>query len=150
MRAEDIIQAAMVGQRIEQIPKNFDFGPQVRRQNQVMSFEAVNGFVEQRTSQLPEDAMMVTGLRMTSNTQNGGNNNFAAAPFVVQEQSVNPSELYSGEPPRNSLGGASHIGSNSFMQPGSIKSNGSGLKSKSAFRAGSNDRKSSIGADSNG
>ena len=25
MRPEDIIQAAMVGQRIEQIPKNFDF-----------------------------------------------------------------------------------------------------------------------------
>ena len=29
MRAQDIIQAAMVGQRIEQIPKNFDFGVQV-------------------------------------------------------------------------------------------------------------------------
>jgi len=25
MRAEDIIQAAMSGQRIEQVPKNFDF-----------------------------------------------------------------------------------------------------------------------------
>ena len=29
MRAQDIIQAAMSGQRIEQIPKNFDFGHQV-------------------------------------------------------------------------------------------------------------------------
>ena len=27
MRAEDIIQAAMSGQRIEQVPKNFDFNP---------------------------------------------------------------------------------------------------------------------------
>ena len=26
MRAEDVINAAIVGQRIEQIPKNFDFG----------------------------------------------------------------------------------------------------------------------------
>ena len=42
MRAEDIIQAAMVGQRIEQIPKNFDYGAQVERMNQVLSYRSVS------------------------------------------------------------------------------------------------------------
>ena len=75
MRPEDIIQAAMVGQRIEQIPKNFDFAPHVERFSQVLTYESVNGFsLEQqlRTSNSVEDSMMVTGLRMTSNTQNSG------------------------------------------------------------------------------
>ena len=39
MRAEEVIQAAMVGQRIEQIPKNFDYGVQVERVNQVLSHD---------------------------------------------------------------------------------------------------------------
>ena len=47
MRAEDIIQAAVSGQRIEQIPKNFDFAPQVERISQVLTFEGVNGFTYQ-------------------------------------------------------------------------------------------------------
>ena len=75
MRPEDIIQAAMVGQRIEQIPKNFDFAPHVERFSQVLTYESVCGFsLEQqlRTSNSVEDSMMVTGLRMTSNTQNSG------------------------------------------------------------------------------
>jgi len=51
MRAEDIIQAAMVGQRIEQIPKNFDYGAQVERLNQVVSFRTVSvSLNEQRLS----------------------------------------------------------------------------------------------------
>ena len=65
----------MVGQRIEQIPKNFDFAPHVERFSQVLTYESVNGFsLEQqlRTSNSVEDSMMVTGLRMTSNTQNSG------------------------------------------------------------------------------
>ena len=33
MSAADIIQAAMSGQRIEQVPKNFDFSPQVEKLN---------------------------------------------------------------------------------------------------------------------
>ena len=45
MRPEDIIQAAMVGQRIEQIPKNFDFAPHVERFSQVLSYEQVTGFI---------------------------------------------------------------------------------------------------------
>ena len=77
MRPEDIIQAAMVGQRIEQIPKNFDFAPQVVRISQVLSYEQVSGFTEQlRTSNSVEDSMMVTGLRMTTNTQNSINGGF--------------------------------------------------------------------------
>ena len=44
MRAEDIIQAAMSGQRIEQIPKVFDFSTLVEKLNQVLSYEIVNGF----------------------------------------------------------------------------------------------------------
>lgn len=46
MRPEDIIQAAMIGQRIEQIPKNFDFAPQVERFSQVLTYEQVSGFME--------------------------------------------------------------------------------------------------------
>ena len=67
MRPEDIIQAAMVGQRIEQIPKNFDYGPQVERVSQVISFETVSGFSRQEElrNNTIEDSMMVTGLRMT-------------------------------------------------------------------------------------
>ena len=42
MRPEDIIQAAMVGQRIEQIPKTFDFAHQIERVNQVISYEIVS------------------------------------------------------------------------------------------------------------
>ena len=77
MRPEDIIQAAMVGQRIEQIPKNFDFAPQVVRISQVLSYEQVSDFTEQlRTSNSVEDSMMVTGLRMTTNTQNSINGGF--------------------------------------------------------------------------
>ena len=45
MRAEDVIQNAMNGQRVEQIPKNFDFAQNVERINQVLSYEGVNGFM---------------------------------------------------------------------------------------------------------
>ena len=34
----------MVGQRIEPLPKNFDYGSQVDKVNQVLSFETVSGF----------------------------------------------------------------------------------------------------------
>ena len=44
LRQEDVI-SALGGQRIEVIPKNFDFGTQVSRVNQVISFESVNGHV---------------------------------------------------------------------------------------------------------
>ena len=45
MRAEDVIHAAMNGQRVEQIPKTFDFAQNVQRINQVLSYEGVNGFM---------------------------------------------------------------------------------------------------------
>ena len=55
------------------IPKNFDFIPAVEKANQVLSYDNVNGFVEQRMSSIEhvEDSMMVTGLRMTTNTYAG-------------------------------------------------------------------------------
>ena len=57
----------MIGQRIEQIPKNFDYGPHVERLNQVLNFDVINSFtIEQgRMSNASEDPMMVTGLRLT-------------------------------------------------------------------------------------
>ena len=62
LRPEDIISAAMAGQRVEQIPKNFDFGPNVERVSQVLSFETVSCQTrELRSSNLTEDSMMVTG-----------------------------------------------------------------------------------------
>ena len=48
MRPEDIIQAAMSGQRIEQVPKNFDFGQQVEKVNQVLSYDTASGYSENR------------------------------------------------------------------------------------------------------
>ena len=58
------------GQRTETLPKNFDFVPTVDKVNQVLSYETVTGFVEQRMSSI-DDSMMVTGLRMTTNTYAG-------------------------------------------------------------------------------
>ena len=57
----------MIGQRIEQIPKNFDYGPHVERLNQVLNFDVISNFtIEQgRMSNASEDPMMVTGLRLT-------------------------------------------------------------------------------------
>ena len=63
-----------MGQRIEHIPKNFDFGPNVERVNQVLSYEGLNGFVEPRTSKF-EDEMRVAGLGVTATTQDAGFSN---------------------------------------------------------------------------
>lgn len=51
---------------------------------------------------------------------------------------------------RVSIGATPTPSGNNYLQPGSIKS-GSGLKGKNsgAFRGSSNDRKSSVGGDSN-
>ena len=65
IRAQDIIQAAMVGQRIEQIPKNFDFAPQVARLNQILSYASATGISNENRNSNLDDPMVVTGLRMT-------------------------------------------------------------------------------------
>ena len=73
LRPEDVISAAMAGQRIEQIPKTFDFGPNVDRASQVLSYDAVSGFIDGlRTSNLTTDeSMMITGQRMIGALGNG-------------------------------------------------------------------------------
>ena len=73
MRAENFIQAAMTGQRIEQIPKNFDFNPQVERISQVLSHDTVLGFLKMRDGIQEEstDPMIVTGLRMAASPITG-------------------------------------------------------------------------------
>ena len=50
----------MIGQRIEQIPKNFDYGPHVERLNQGLSYDGVNSFAMEhgRMSNASEDPMM--------------------------------------------------------------------------------------------
>lgn len=68
MRAEDLIQAAMSGQRLEQIPKNFDFAPIVERVSQVLSFEGVSSFMLQQQQINPSSVDEINGLRMTANT----------------------------------------------------------------------------------
>ena len=133
MRAEDVINAAIVGQRIEQIPKNFDFGQQVERVNQVLSYEVANGFIEQRVTanNSVEDSMIVTGLRMTSNTQNsaqGFHNN-----SVLHQHNDAPIDTYSNDP-------RSYHGN--YLNPGSIKKSGSTMKAKASLRVHSNERNS--------
>ena len=145
MRPEDMIQAAMIGQRIEQIPKNFDFLPQVERISQVLSFDLVNGFNEQlRNSNSVEDSMMVTGLRMTTNTQNSGNGGFPMS------QHQNDTDYLSNYNNNSSGIGAVQQYQNGYklQQTGKASNNGSGFKAAAAFRNGSNERKSSIGGDS--
>ena len=54
----------MSGQRIEQIPKNFDFSPQVEKLNQVLSHEVINGF--SKPIQADKDPMLVNDLRVVT------------------------------------------------------------------------------------
>ena len=66
------------GQRIEQIPKNFDYGAHVERVNQVISFKTVSNSSDDNhrfsDTHASNDYMQVTGnmLRVTSNTQMHG------------------------------------------------------------------------------
>lgn len=106
MRAEDIIQAAMSGQRIEQVPKNFDFNPQVEKLNQVLSYEVVNALVNQNNQDQIAEPHIISrnpvpgsnqkqrthevsdhytsagiGLDLMNNSAQSGNNLNAAAPY---------------------------------------------------------------------
>ena len=118
----------MIGQRIEQIPKNFDYGPQVEKLNQVLTFDSINSFTVEmgRTSNASEDPMMVTGLRLTSNANSGGSG-FPRQPEGPFETTL---QQYQG----------------SQLPPGYTKSGGSALKA--ARRGASQDRDSSVGGDS--
>ena len=118
----------MIGQRIEQIPKNFDYGPQVEKLNQVLTFDSINSFTVEmgRTSNASEDPMMVTGLRLTSNA-NSGASGFPRQPEGPFETTL---QQYQG----------------SQLPPGYTKSGGSALKA--ARRGASQDRDSSVGGDS--
>lgn len=94
----------MSGQRIEQIPKNFDFAAQVERVSQVLSFESVSGFIDQRMGSI-EDSMMVTGLRMTSHTQGGVTQQGFPSGHSNQGHH-NPNDTYTSDT-RHSVGTAS-------------------------------------------
>ena len=116
---------------MEQIPKNFDFGAQVDRVSQVVSFDSVMGFMDQRMTSI-DDSMTVTGLRMTSNTQNQTNAAFPGG------GAMNPNATYTSDT-RNPQGTA--------PQPQIT------ARSKQAFRSGAkgvlHERKPSVGDSSN-
>ena len=118
----------MIGQRIEQIPKNFDYGPHVERLNQVLTYEGINSFIvdQGRLSNASEDPMMVTGLRLTSNAASGASG-FPRQPEGPFETTL---QQYQG----------------GQLPPGYSKSGGSALKA--ARRGASQDRDSSAGGDS--
>ena len=118
----------MIGQRIEQIPKNFDYGPHVERLNQVLSYDGVNSFAMEhgRMSNASEDPMMVSGLRFTSNAASGASG-FPRQPEGPFETTL---QQYQG----------------AHLPPGMTKSGGSALKA--ARRGASQDRDSSVGGDS--
>ena len=99
----------------------------------MLSYEVANGFIEQRVAvgNNVEDSMMVTGLRMTSNTQNsaqGFHNN-----SVLHQHNDAPIDTYSNDP-------RSYHGN--YLNPGSIKKSGSTLKAKASLRVHSNERNS--------
>ena len=54
--------------RVENLPKNLDFVVGTDKINQVVSYENVRGFIEQRLDCV-EDSMLVTGLKMGSANQ---------------------------------------------------------------------------------
>ena len=113
------------------IPKNFDFIPAVEKANQVLSYDNVNGFVEQRMSSIEhvDDSMMVTGLRMTTNTYAG---------------KQDPANTTQSSGMRATSGGRQGI--HGAQGPG-VQVNRSGYKI--GLRVASNERKSSIGPDPN-
>ena len=118
-------------QRIETIPKNFDFIPAVEKVNQVLSYDGVNGFIEQRMSSIDqvEDSMMVTGLRMTTNTYAG---------------TKDPANTTNSSGMRATSGGRSGV---SGIQGTGMMASRSGYKIGLGPRIASNERKSSIGPD---
>ena len=92
-----------------------------------------------------DDPMMVTGLRMTTGTQNGS---VAFQPHYGAQSELNPMETYQADG-RVSIGATPSTGNSNYHHPNGLKG-GSALKAKnnSAYRVNSNDRKSSIGGDS--
>jgi len=139
LRTEDIIQAAMIGQRIEQIPKNFDYGPNTERTNQVISFRTVNGSSgEPLYDATSDDIMQVTGMRMTTNTQR------------TSGVPVFPGSSSNGGDPNDCYSNTQEQEPRQPYQTNIFKAaQSSALKMKNAPRGGSVERKNSLGGDSN-
>ena len=97
--------------------------------NQVISYQSVDGFVEQRMSSIDhvDDSMMVTGLRMTTNTYAGRHD---------------PANTTNSSGMRATSGGRSGV---SGIQGSAMQPSRSGYKI--GLRVASNERKSSIGPD---